>query len=69
MAVPDGCGGAVRHPGNSPERERGRRRLQRHVGETETIGGGGGGDAAAADDVGILQDLPGLRGQHLLTVY
>lgn len=64
MAVPDGCGGAGRHPGNSPERERGRRRWQRHVGETEKTGGD-----AAVGGVGILRALQGLRGQHLLSVY
>lgn len=65
MAAPDGCGGAGRHPGNSPETERGRRRWQRHEGETEKTGG----DVAAADGVGILRALQGLRGQHLLSVY
>lgn len=63
MAVPDGCGGAGRHPGNSPERERGRRKWQRRAGETEKVG-----DGAAAGGAGNLQALQGLRGQHLSSV-
>lgn len=64
MAVPDGSGGAERHPGNSPERERGRRWKQNHGSETEKAG-----DGAAAGGVGILQALQKLKGQHLLSGY
>lgn len=64
MAVPDGSGGAGRHPGNSPERGRGRRRKQSHGSETEKVG-----DGAAAGGAGILQALQGSRGQHLLSGY
>lgn len=64
MAVPGGSGGAGRHPGNSPERGRGRRRKQSRGSETERIG-----DGAAAGGAGILQALQGPRGQHLLSGY
>ncbi len=64
MAAPDGSGGAGRHPGNSPEREKGRRRKQSRGSETERAG-----DGAAAGGAGILQALQRLRGQHLLSGY
>lgn len=65
MAVPDGSGGAGRHPGNSPEWGRGRRRKQSRGSETEKVGDG----AAAVDGAGIHQALQGSRGQHLLSGY
>lgn len=64
MAVPDGSGGAARHPSNSPERERGRRRRQSRGSETEKTG-----DGAAVGGAGILRVLQGSRGQHLLSGY
>lgn len=64
MAVPDGSGGAGRHPGNSPERGRGRRRKRSHGSETAKVG-----DGAAAGGAGIHRALQRLRGQHLLSGY
>lgn len=62
MAVPDGSGGAERHPGNSPERGRGRRKKRSRGSETVKVG-----DGAAAGCVQIPQALQGARGQHLLS--
>lgn len=64
MAVPDGRGEEGMHPGNSPERERGRRMKQRHGSETEKLG-----DGVAAGGVETLLALQRLRGPHLLSVY
>lgn len=64
MAVPDGSGGARRHPGNSPGRGRGRQRRQSRGSETEMVG-----DGAAAGGAWIRQALQGSRGHHLLSGY
>lgn len=65
MAAPGGSGGAGRRPGNSPERERGRRRRRpSHGSETETFG-----DGAVAGGAGILRAHQRLGGQRLLSEY
>lgn len=63
MAVRDESGGAGMHPGNSPERWRGRRRKQSHGSETEKVGG------AAAGGVESLRALQRSIGQYLLSGY
>lgn len=60
MAVCDGSGGAVMHPGNSPERGRGRRTKQSRGSETEKAG-----DGTAAGGEESLQALQRSRGQYL----
>lgn len=65
MAVPDGSGGAGRHPRNSPERGRDRRRKRQSRGsETGKVG-----DGAAAGGAAILRVLQRSRGRHLLFGY
>lgn len=64
MAVPGGSGGAGKHPGNSPERERGRRRRQSHGSEIKKFG-----DGAVAGGAGILQAHQRSGGPHLLSEY
>lgn len=64
MAEPEGIGGAGRHPGNCPERGRGRRRKQSHGSEIVKVG-----DGAAAGGAWILHALQGWRGLHLLSGY
>lgn len=64
MAVPDGSGGAGRHPGNSPGRGRGRRRRQSRESETEKVG-----DGVAAGGAVIRRALQGSRGHRLLSEY
>lgn len=64
MAVRDGSGGAVMHPGNSPERGRGRRRKQSCGSETEKAG-----DGTADGGAEILLALQRSRGQYLLSGY
>lgn len=65
MAVPDGNGGAGRHPGNSPVRGRGRRRKRSHGSGTWRVGG----DGAAAGGAWVRQALQGVRGQRLSSGY
>lgn len=62
--MPDGSCETVRHPGNTPERERGRMRRLSCGSETEKTD-----DGAVGGGAGILQVLLRLGVQHPLSGY